>query len=207
MIMSDASQPAGPDLASGVAEAALVDGAMLLGHVGEEAVLIARRGADVFAIGASCTHYGGPLAEGIMVGDTVRCPWHHACFSLRTGEAVAAPALAPVSCWRVERRDGRIVVREKAPAAPRASAQPAAAASAGMLIIGGGAAGFAAAEMLRREGYGGKLTMISADEAAPYDRPNLSKDYLAGTAPEDWIPLRPDSYYAENGIDLRLGAT
>src|SRR5579872_1063935 len=142
MIMSDASQPAGPDLASGVAEADLGDGAMLLGHVGEEAVLIARRGADVFAIGATCTHYGGPLAEGIMVGDAVRCPWHHACFSLRTGEALAAPALAPTSCWRLERRDGRLVVREKASAAPRASAQAKAAASDPILIVGGGAAGF-----------------------------------------------------------------
>ncbi|HLH49703.1 MAG TPA: FAD-dependent oxidoreductase [Roseiarcus sp.] len=203
--MSNPSQPVGPDLAIGVAEADLRDGAMLVGHVGEEAVLIARRGADVFAIGATCTHYGGPLAEGIMVEDAVRCPWHHACFSLRTGEALAAPALAPTSCWRVERRDGRIVIREKAPAAPRAPAQPSAATSDGILIIGGGAAGFAAAEMLRREGYGGKLTMISADDAAPYDRPNLSKDYLAGTAPEEWIPLRPDSFYAENDIDLRLG--
>src|SRR5215469_12306017 len=201
--MSGAGESNNPDLKAGIPEETLVDGAMLVGHVGEDAVLLARRGTELFAIGATCTHYGGPLGEGLMVEDTVRCPWHHACFSLRTGEALAAPAFAPTSCWRVERGGGRIVVREKvAPPARRALAASVAT-SRPILIIGGGAAGFAAAEMLRREGYDGGLVMVSADSAAPYDRPNLSKDYLAGSAPEDWIPLRPDSFYAENGIELR----
>jgi NADPH-dependent 2,4-dienoyl-CoA reductase/sulfur reductase-like enzyme len=73
-----------------------------------------------------------------------------------------------------------------------------------IVIIGGGAAGFAAAEMLRREGYAGELVMLSHDDAAPCDRPNLSKDYLAGKIPEEWLPLRPDNFYSDNGIDLRL---
>ena len=109
----DQAQPTGPDLALGVAASELPDGAKLAGHVGEEAVLLVCRGADIFAIGAQCTHYNGPLAEGLLVDDTVRCPWHHACFDLRTGEALRAPALSPVSTWRVERRDGKIFVREK----------------------------------------------------------------------------------------------
>jgi len=87
------------------------------------------------------------------------------------------------------------------PAKPRPIERP----SGRMVIIGGGAAGYAAAEMLRREGHAGGVTIVSDDVAAPYDRPNLSKDYLAGTAPEDWIPLRPSEFYVENGIDLRLG--
>jgi NADPH-dependent 2,4-dienoyl-CoA reductase/sulfur reductase-like enzyme/nitrite reductase/ring-hydroxylating ferredoxin subunit len=205
--MSDTAQPSGPDLAAGIAESDLADGGMLAGRVGEDAVLIARRGNELFAIGATCTHYGGPLAEGLMVGETVRCPWHHACFNLRTGEALAAPALTPVFCWRVERKDGRLFVREKAAEAARrggSGSRAAAATSERIVIVGGGAAGFAAAEMLRREGFGGRLTLLSADASAPYDRPNLSKDYLAGTAPEEWIPLRPDAYYQENDIDLRL---
>jgi NADPH-dependent 2,4-dienoyl-CoA reductase/sulfur reductase-like enzyme/nitrite reductase/ring-hydroxylating ferredoxin subunit len=200
----------GPDLTQGVALSDLRDDGMLAGHVGEEAVLLARRGAEVFAVGAACTHYGGPLAKGLLVEDTVRCPWHHACFSLRTGEAVRAPAFDPVPCWRVEQRDGRLFVHEKlAPPARRtAPAKPiGGAAPERIVIIGSGAAGFAAAERLRREGYAGSLTLLSADDAVPYDRPNLSKDYLAGTAPEEWIPLRPESFYAENEIDLRLGAT
>ena len=206
--MSDASQPSGPDLAAGITESLLADGTMLVGHVGPKPVLVARRGSEVFAVDARCTHYGGPLGEGVMVGETVRCPWHHACFNLRTGEAIAAPALMPVHCWRVERTDGRYIVRERMKEAQRRKhdTRTASGKSERIVIISGGAAGFAAAEMLRREGFGGALTILSADDSAPYDRPNLSKDYLAGTASEDWIPLRPTEFYADNDIDLRLRA-
>lgn len=206
-MVGEQTAPEGPDLAQGVALSDLPEGGMLAGHVGEEAVLLARRGKEVFAVGAHCTHYGGPLAEGLVVGETIRCPWHHACFSLRSGEAVWAPAFDPIPCWRVDQRDGRVFVRDRlppaahpAPAKPEAGAPP-----ERIVIVGGGAAGFAAAERLRREGYAGSLTLLSADNDAPYDRPNLSKDYLAGTAPEDWIPLRPAAFYAEKAIDLRLG--
>ena len=207
--MSGAGQSNNPDLKTGIPDQALANGEMLVGHVGEEQVLLARRGDEVFAIGATCTHYGGPLGKGLMVDDTVRCPWHHACFSLRTGEAIAAPALTATSCWRVDRRDGQIFISGRTPKTQgeRAKRQPRARTAKGMVIIGGGAAGYAAADMLRREGYGGQVTIISADDAPPYDRPNLSKDYLAGTAPEDWIPLRPKEFYAEADIDLRLGTT
>jgi apoptosis-inducing factor 3 len=201
------SPPPGPDLARGIPADDLSDGHKLVGHVGEEAVLLARRGDEIFAVDATCTHYGGPLADGLMVGDTVRCPWHHACFSLRSGEAVRAPAFSPLACWSVARRNGRIFVEMK-------KETPVAARDAGagrdvpgkIVIVGGGAAGFSAAEMLRRVGYQGGIILLSDDDAPPVDRPNLSKDYLAGKAPEDWIPLRPDSFYVDNGIDLRRNA-
>ena len=195
------AQPAGPDLAKGVAESELKDG-KLLGHVGEDDVLVVKTGDGLLAVDAHCTHYHGPLAEGLVDGRTVRCPWHHACFDLRTGEAVRAPALSPLACWSVEQRDGRIFVRDK-----RAPARPATLtakdAPKNIVIVGGGAAGFAAAEMLRRRGFDGGITMLSNDDAPPVDRPNLSKDYLAGSAPEDWLPLKPDDFYADNHIDLR----
>src|SRR5215813_4570495 len=198
-------QPSGPDLTQGVPVGDVPDGGMLSGHVGKDAVLLARRGRQWFAIGATCTHYSGPLAEGLMVGDTVRCPWHHACFSLRTGEAIGAPAFNPMSCWRVEKRDGKVFVRDKIePTRPLAKGTGASDASGRVVIVGGGAAGFAAAEMLRREGFSGNLAMVSSDDAAPYDRPNCSKDYLAGNAPEEWMPLRPDDWYKEHAIDLML---
>ncbi|MGE5337372.1 MAG: FAD-dependent oxidoreductase [Gemmatimonadota bacterium] len=204
--MSEANADAGPDLAQGVSVDALADGAMLAGRVGDDAVLLVRRGSEYFAVAASCSHYHGPLAEGLIVGDTVRCPWHHACFDLRTGEAVRAPALSPIACWVTELRDGKVFVRAPA-AAPKPTARPARSdAPRRIVIIGGGAAGFAAAEMLRRQRYDGGLVLLSDDVAPPVDRPNLSKDYLAGTAPEEWIPLRDDSFYAEQGIELRLGA-
>ena len=194
----------GPDLGSGVASSEVRDGEMLRGHVQGEPVILVSKGGELFATGANCTHYGGPLADGLVVGDMIRCPWHHACFSLRTGEALRAPALDPISCWRVEQQGGRIYVREK-----RARQKPQAPKSAGALpqsivIVGGGAAGNAAAEMLRREGFGGRITMLSADESAPWDRPNLSKNYLAGTAPEEWIVLRAPEFYKEHKIDLVL---
>ena len=196
----------GPDFAEGVAVADLTEGGMILGQVAGEAVLLARNGGALFAIGAECTHYHGPLAEGVLVADTVRCPWHHACFSLRSGEALHAPALDPVACWRVEQYEGTIYVREKLEPARRPARTAADAGPESIVIIGGGAAGNAAAEMLRREGYAGPVTMLSADDARPYDRPNLSKDYLAGAAPEEWIPLRPPEFYAEHRIELKLGA-
>jgi NADPH-dependent 2,4-dienoyl-CoA reductase/sulfur reductase-like enzyme/nitrite reductase/ring-hydroxylating ferredoxin subunit len=194
---------AGPDFAQGIALAGTQG--LLLGHVDKEPVLLARSGDEFLAIGATCTHYGGPLAEGLLVEDTVRCPWHHACFSLRTGEALRAPALKPVACWDVEQRDGRVYVsRKKQPTAAR-PISAAASTPTSIVILGGGAAAAAAAEMLRRKGYAGRLTMLSTDQSQPYDRPNLSKDYLAGNAQEDWLPLFSPSFYTKHSIELRLG--
>ncbi|MBI5716873.1 MAG: FAD-dependent oxidoreductase [Burkholderiales bacterium] len=206
----DATNEAGPDLTQGVAVETIADGQMLAGHVGDQAVLLARRGDEYFAVDAECTHYHAPLAQGLMVGDTVRCPWHHACFSLRTGEALRAPALSPLACWATAVREGKVAVLQRnespAPVTPtaRARASTGGGAPKRIVIVGGGAAGFAAAERLRRLGYAGELTMLSDDAAPPVDRPNLSKDYLAGSAPEEWVPLRGDDYYAEQHIDLRL---
>src|SRR5882757_4181958 len=200
----DQSPPTGPDLTQGVALADFHNG-KLAGHVGDDEVLLVRGGTEVFAVAAHCTHYHGPLTDGLVVGDSVRCPWHHACFDLRSGDAVRAPALSPLACWRVEQRGDRVFVHEKL-AQPTPRRQAPAAAPDRIVIVGGGAAGFAAAEMLRRRDFGGSIVMLSNDSAPPVDRPNLSKDYLAGSAPEDWLPLRPDAFYADNGIDLRLEA-
>jgi NADPH-dependent 2,4-dienoyl-CoA reductase/sulfur reductase-like enzyme/nitrite reductase/ring-hydroxylating ferredoxin subunit len=194
--------PAGPDLTQGIA-LPKTSGAMLVGHVGDDEVLLVRSSSGIFAIDAHCSHYHGPLADGLAVGESVRCPWHHACFDLRTGEAVRAPALGPLAVWKVEQQGGMVFVREKREQ-PKPRIKAATEAPGRIVIVGGGAAGFAAAEMLRRQDFGGSITMLSNDDAPPVDRPNLSKDYLAGSAPEDWLPLRPDEFYAEAAIDLRL---
>jgi len=196
--------PAGPDLAQGVALSDFT-GETLLGHVGEQAVLLVRSGSEIFAIDAHCSHYHGPLAEGLVVGDSIRCPWHHACFDLRTGEATRAPALTPLAVWQVEHEGDRIFIRQKREQ-PKPRTRGPVDAPGKIVIVGGGAAGFAAAEMLRRQEFRGSIVMLSDDAAPPVDRPNLSKDYLAGSAPEDWLPLRADTYYTEAGIDLRLNS-
>jgi apoptosis-inducing factor 3 len=200
------SQSQGPDLAQGTPLRDLEDGRPLLGHVDGEAVLVVRRGAEVFAIGATCSHYSGPLAEGLVVDDTVRCPWHHACFSLRTGEALRAPALNPVPSFEVATREGSVFVtgRRARPETVRPRAR-AASAPRSVGIVGAGASGNCVAEELRLLGYQGEITLVDADPDAPYDRPNLSKDYLAGKAPEEWIPLHPRAYYEEHAIELALG--
>ena len=201
-------KPDGPDLVGGVPAADLTNQGMISGHVGDEAVLLARVGEEIFALSAKCTHYGGPLGKGVVSGETVRCPWHHACFSLRTGEAIRAPAIDPVARWRTEVWGDRIFVREKLPmvslAPPAMKGKPGP--GSNFVIVGGGAAGFAAAERLRREGFGGNLVVLSADDAPPVDRPNLSKDFLAGKAPEDWVFLKPASFYQEHRIGLELAA-
>jgi NADPH-dependent 2,4-dienoyl-CoA reductase/sulfur reductase-like enzyme/nitrite reductase/ring-hydroxylating ferredoxin subunit len=210
---AEQAELSGPDLARGVAAGEVADGEMLLGHAEGEPVLLARVGEDFFAVGASCTHYGGPLAEGILVGHQVRCPWHHAAFDVRSGEAERAPALRPLPCWSVERDGDTVRVSGRKPQAgtkeENARRSPALAARPGLpdsvVIVGAGAAGSAAAEMLRREGFQGRVTLIGAEDTDPYDRPNCSKDYLAGNAPEEWMPLWPADFWADNGIELVRG--
>ena len=199
----------GPDFeVAGIALADLTEGALLRGHAHGEPVLLVRRGDELLAIGALCTHFGAPLETGLLVDDTVRCPWHHACFSLRTGAALRAPALDPLARWTVERRNGRAYVTGKQPERdPLAPVQPAATAPTGhpkaIVIVGAGGAGSAAAEMLRREGYQGRLTLLDGEAEVPYDRTNLSKSFSPDDEP--YIALRPPGFYAEHGIDLVQG--
>lgn len=201
--MTEDKKPSGPDLTKGVALADFKDD-KLLGHVGDEDVLLVQAGSEIFAIEPSCSHYHGPLAEGLVVGDTIRCPWHHACFYLRSGEATRPPALNALAVWEVTRDRDNIIVQRKREAPKPSAAHRSAPTPEKFVIVGGGAAGFTAAETLRREGFAGAITMLSSDGAMPVDRPNLSKDYLAGNAPEDWLPLRGEDYYRDAGIHLRL---
>jgi NADPH-dependent 2,4-dienoyl-CoA reductase/sulfur reductase-like enzyme/nitrite reductase/ring-hydroxylating ferredoxin subunit len=199
-----------PDFRAGIEVRDIPDGAIVSGRVDSDEAILIRRGDAYFAVGAQCTHYHGALALGLVVDDTVRCPLHHACFSLRTGAAMRAPALDPIACWRAERVGGKVFVRERLPEAPAPELPASVDAKAhptSVTILGGGAAGLAAADMLRREGYSDRITIISADDSAPYDRPNLSKDFLAGNAPAEWMPLRSPQYYSERKIALLLGTT
>jgi NADPH-dependent 2,4-dienoyl-CoA reductase/sulfur reductase-like enzyme/nitrite reductase/ring-hydroxylating ferredoxin subunit len=195
----------GVDLTTGVHVEALKDGGVISGRVGDQEVALVRTGERFFAVGAHCTHYHGALADGLVVGSTIRCPLHHACFDLATGEALRAPALDPIACWQVERQGEYLFVRDKVSARAPELASDLTQHPSSVVIVGGGAAGLAAADMLRRDKYNGPITMISADADPPVDRPNLSKDFLAGEAQDDWMPLWPADLYAQRRVDLILG--
>jgi NADPH-dependent 2,4-dienoyl-CoA reductase/sulfur reductase-like enzyme/nitrite reductase/ring-hydroxylating ferredoxin subunit len=197
--MAHTSDLTGPDLAVGVAMSALSENVPFLGHARGEAIVLIRIGAEVHAVAATCSHYAGPLAKGLVVGETLRCPWHHARFDLRTGDAFGAPALDPIACYEVERRGDRVIV---GPKKSRQPAPPPLRSPAAVVILGAGAAGAAATERLRHLGYAGPVTLIGNEAPGPVDRPNLSKDYLAGTAPEEWVSLRTREFYDKIQVDL-----
>ncbi|HEX6272175.1 MAG TPA: FAD-dependent oxidoreductase [Polyangiaceae bacterium] len=199
---SQTTELTGPDLAEGIDIADLGEGKPLLAHARGEALVVVKRGDDVHVVGATCTHYSGPLADGLVVGGTIRCPWHHACFSLETGEAIGAPALNPLPCYAIVRRGTRVSIGEKREPPHRVleGALP-----KSIVVLGAGAAGAAAVETLRREGYRAPVVLVGDEPPGPVDRPNLSKDYLAGTAPEEWLPLRTPDFYKEIDVELVLG--
>ncbi len=199
--MGGTIEPTGPDFATGIPD--LEDGAMLQGHYERQAVIAVRRGADYFVVAAACAHWGENLAAGAVIGDTIRCAHHHACFSIRSGEATCPPALESIRTFQVEKRgDRRVVTGRTEPGRRRVSGGP-----PSVVIVGGGAAGSACALALRAEGYAEPIVLISADRDLPCDRPNVSKDYLAGNAPEEWLFLRDSDSWQAAGIDVRLGTT
>jgi NADPH-dependent 2,4-dienoyl-CoA reductase/sulfur reductase-like enzyme/nitrite reductase/ring-hydroxylating ferredoxin subunit len=203
----DVDTPRGPDLRSGVPSSDLPEGGMVLGRVGDEAVLLVRYGGAAYGLGATCSHWGGPLAEGLLADGCVRCPWHHARFDVRTGAVLGGPALDGLSQWKAEERDG--IVRITGPLAEDTAGAPIRPDAAGpetIVIVGAGGAGTVAATELRRAGYGRRLIMIDPDRDASVDRPNLSKAFLAGSAPAEWIPLRPEAWWADQHIDRRISA-
>ncbi len=197
--MGESAPLTGPDFTKGIASADVPPNGTLLGHVNGEAVLLLRRGAEVLAIGATCTHYSSSLKDGFLEGETIRCPWHHAAFNVRTGEAVEGPAFTSLPCWSVTDVDGHLTVTTKRPPPPSSARHG----PTSVVIIGGGAAGISCAEELRRRGYEGSVTVVDRDVDPPVDRPNLSKDSLAGTSPEAWLWLHGDDFYAEQRIVRR----
>ncbi len=201
--MAEKTLASGPDFSLGIALADIPENGTIAGRVGEEPILLSRLDGELFAVAGSCTHYGARLGDGIE-GETVRCRLHHACFNLKTGAALRAPALDGLQRWRVDVRGTKAFVSAKLEDVPEAR-RPATPSPSNVAIIGGGAAGLACAHELRRLGYRGSVTMFSADGDKPYDRPNLSKDYLAGTAAEEWLPLRGDSWYSDQAVDVRTG--
>jgi NADPH-dependent 2,4-dienoyl-CoA reductase/sulfur reductase-like enzyme/nitrite reductase/ring-hydroxylating ferredoxin subunit len=202
---SSEQKPQGPDFAVGVELDSLREGEPLLGHVGDDAVILVRTGHDVHSIGANCTHYGGALSQGLVVGNTLRCPLHHACFDLKSGAVLGGPALNAVACYEVQRAGSRVRVTGLLPEGALTKRRPTdpGISPDSIVIVGAGPAGAVCAETLRRESYAKDIVLLGAEDPGPIDRPNLSKDYLAGNAPEEWMPLRGADFYQDQGIAFR----
>ncbi len=198
--MSDDDTKDLPDLADGIPLEDLTGGAPVAGRFDGEAVVVVDDGGRLCAWSGKCTHMGAPLGDGIVVDGQLRCPWHHARFSLESGEAVAAPAFEPLERYDIETRDGRLFVTGKS----ADTAPPATGTSPGrVVIVGGGAAGHACAEMLARHGFGASVTVVSDDADPPYDRTVCSKQYLIGMAPRDDAMLA-GGLYDHGGPVLRV---
>ena len=199
--MSEPPKASGPELSAGIEVSQIPDGGMLTAQVQGEPVVAVRRGEEVFVLAATCGHYGGPLRDGVFLGTELHCPWHHARFDVRTGECVNPPSPRGISTWAVVREGSK--VRTGARREPTAARVAIKNTPSSVLIVGAGAAGDACSEQLRRRGYAGPITLVAKDrEGWPVDRPNLSKDVLAGTAPEDWLPIRGGEFYQEHRIEL-----
>jgi thioredoxin reductase/nitrite reductase/ring-hydroxylating ferredoxin subunit len=184
------------------------DGDMREVMVKQAKVLVVRLKGRFYAIGAECTHYGGPLIDGALSGRRVVCPWHQAVFDAMTGNLEEPPALDAQPCYEVRVEDGDVIVRvpdvsdnRRTPAMARRDLAD----GRTFVILGAGAAGHAAAETLRQDGFQGHIVMITGEQHLPYDRPNLSKGYMSGEAGPDTLPWRTAAFYRDHDIEVLLG--
>ena len=186
----------------------LRDGQMKEFSAGKTRILLARAGDRFYAVSATCPHYGAPLAEGALCGTRIVCPWHHAVFNVVNGDLEEPPALDALVSYTVRIEEDRILVSLPEEAhdrrVPVVGKRDPDIDSRQFVIIGAGAAGYAAAQTLREEGFRGNVIMITREDRAPYDRPNLSKDYLHGHAEPEWMPLRSEEFFNEQDINLLL---
>ncbi len=186
-------------------DADLVEGIPMVAAIGEEKALLARVRGKVYAVGHKCPHYEEKLEHGALFGTLIVCKSHFARMDITTGRALAAPAYndLPVYPVRIEAGDVWLgpVVKPKFPKpAAEIGSDPRT-----FLIVGAGAAGNMAAETLRRQGFAGRIVMITAESERPYDRPNLSKDFITGKVDEDYLHLHGSKFYPNQGIELLTG--
>jgi len=191
------------------AAAELKDGEMKQVATGGTNILLARLNGEYYAVGATCPHYGAPLAEGALCGERIICPWHHASFDVTTGDLLEPPAFDALPHYEVKVEGERVIVALPDEAIDRRT-PPMAERDAGrdertFIILGGGAAGYMAGQTLREDGFQGRVLMITREDRPPYDRPNLSKDYLQGHAEPGWMPLRPDEFFTTHDIEVMRG--
>ncbi|KAM9853426.1 apoptosis inducing factor mitochondria associated 4 isoform 2-T2 [Aulostomus maculatus] len=185
-------------------EAELKDGQMKEVSVGEKKVLLIRTSGQYSAVGNQCTHYNAPLVKGALVGDRLRCPFHGACFNVKTGDIEEYPGLDCLPSYKVKVQDGQVYVsvnrkslnttrrvKEMCSAVPEIKHT--------ILLIGGGPASLVCAEMLRQNCYQGRIIMVTKDTLPPFDKPKLSK---ALNVESSSIVLRSSEFFQQYGIEV-----
>ena len=190
---------------------ALKNGEMKAFNVNNVDILLSKIDDKFYAVAAFCTHYGAPLEEGVLNGKRIVCPWHHACFHAKSGDLLEPPARDALPSYEVEIENNDVIVKLPEEIESNRLSEMAnhdsEKESRAYVILGAGAAGNAAAQALREDGFQGHIVMITYENRGPYDRPNLSKDYLQGEADPEWMPLRGEEFYSDNDIELQLNKT
>src|SRR5215470_3693513 len=183
----------------------LADGEMKQVSAEGTNILLSRVKGQYHAVGAFCPHYGAPLVDGVLNGERVVCPWHHSCFNVTTGDLQDPPALDALPSYEIKLENDQVIIRIPDETTDRRTPEMAKRDlndERSFVIAGGGAAGYTAAQTLREDGFKGRIILITRESRLPYDRPNLSKDYLQGNAKPEWMPLRPDEFYADHEIEV-----
>ena len=182
-----------------LADSELLEGTPAVVEVEDGKVLLVRAEGRIYACGNECSHYHAPLSDGLVTGHVVTCPWHNARFDIRDGRLDAPPGLNDLSSYQTKVEKGQIWIRQTGKGMIPA---PEGHDDRTFLIVGAGASGNAAAETLRREGFAGRIVMITGEAYTPYDRTMLSKDLLSGEAPAKWLALRGQKFYDRLKIEI-----
>ncbi|KAL7792566.1 hypothetical protein V8C37DRAFT_409907 [Trichoderma ceciliae] len=149
--------------------------------------------AEVQAIGAKCTHYGAPLAKGILTSTgRLTCPWHGACFHAKTGDVEDGPALDALPVFPLTERDGGFYITAEEASIKGSRRKPnfqcsvSSDSQESVVVVGGGSGALGVVEGLREKGYAGHITVISKEGYLPIDRPKLSKALITDPSKLAW---------------------
>ncbi|SJL00039.1 related to rhodocoxin reductase [Armillaria ostoyae] len=195
-------------------ESELKDGEMKEVDFEQGKVLLSRLGDKIHATSAYCTHYGAPLAKGVLTYDgRVTCPWHGACFHVSSGDIEDAPAPAGIHSFETRVTDGKIYVsanpaytlKEKTARPPKLSTTSFDAVGKGTIIVGGGAGAFSLVESLRENGYKYPITILTKEPHAPIDRTKLSKALITDPSKLEW--KNAAELKVKFGTNVRTGVT
>ena len=189
-----------------ISKADIPSGGMKSYKQDDDSIILITRDEDEFsAFDGKCPHAGADLGEGLRCGNRVICPWHHGSFDSRDGTLLEPVAMRGLTQYELTDEGDSLTVNTSAKIDKRVANDKMT--DTHTIIVGGGGAGFMTANQLRHTGYGGKITLISQDNKAPYNRPLLSKMFLAGKMDEKYLMLGGADWASNNNIDLRLQQT